>query len=173
MRRTVLTLSLIMLVFTACRRETVYKEVQSDKRLFTILLPQYMSSTNTMFPGISILQYANDSVPLYALAFDTTRNGLNETSLEAFYDSTVSQPNMADAKIDKPHFLKIDGDSALMTKLSGTIAGEKLVYKIVTIATQTHFFYIQVWTRADKAKDMEPIMDKILMSFHDEDHKKV
>ena len=173
MRRIIIVVSLITLVFTSCKRETIYKEVQSDKRLFTIMLPQYMSSTNTMFPGIAILQYANDSVPLYTLAFDTSRAGLNETSLEAFYDSTVSQPNMADAKIDKPHFLKIDGDSALMTKLSGTINGEKLVYKIVTIATETHFFYIQVWTRADKLKDMEPIMDKILMSFHDENHKKV
>jgi hypothetical protein len=173
MRRIIIMASVLCVALIACKHDVVYKEVGSDKGLFTVLLPEYMESTDTIFPGVSILQYANDSVPLYVVGFDTTREGLNETTLEAFYDSTLSQPNMPDAQLDKRTFKLIDGDSAYTTRLVGTIMGDKLAYHMATIATRTHFFYLQVWTKAVKEKDLQGVMDKILSSFHDKNHKKV
>ncbi|HXP52312.1 MAG TPA: hypothetical protein VN922_20325 [Bacteroidia bacterium] len=173
MRKIAAGVILMCLVLMACKHPTTYKEVQSKKGLFTLQVPTYMSVTNDIFPGISEVEYQNDSIPLYIVAFDTSRNGLNETSLRAYYDSAEAHPTIDSAVLEQPKFLMINGDSAFTSKLTGSVNGVKFVYRIETLATPQRFFYILVWTKANKEKELEEVIEKILNSFHDINHTKV
>lgn len=168
-----ITLMLCLLLSACKHKDVVYKEVESSKNLFTMQVPDYMAASN-MLPGKATLQYSNDSVKLYLLAFDTTREGLNETTLEAFYDSTVSRPSVLEgATMDPRKFSMVSGDSAYITALHGSLQGVLWVYKMEIIATPTRFFYIQACTREDKEKELNEVIDKMLQSFHDVNHVKV
>lgn len=157
----------------ACVHNITFKEVESDNHLFTMMVPSYMKAADDMFPGIAAMQYENDSVPLYMLVFDTARFGLNETSLKTFYDSAVSHPSLVNAKLQPPKFKLINGDSAYTTRMTGVLNGNTVFYRITVIATRTHFFDILIWSKIDKEAELNDVIDKMLNSFSDINHKKV
>src|SRR6185312_6853688 len=150
----------LALFVIGCRHQTVFKEVQSGKNLFTMSVPTYMQSGNDMFPGAAAMQYGNDSAGLYLLVFDTSRDGLNESTLKAFYDSAVSQPSLVNAKLSTPEFKMINGDSAYTTTLTGSLNDTAMYYRIEVIATKTHFFDILLWTKANKVEGLKDDMEK-------------
>ncbi|MGP8217659.1 MAG: hypothetical protein ACLQQ4_18970 [Bacteroidia bacterium] len=173
MRKLILIVSGLCLVFMACKHPVPFKEVQSRKDLFTLQVPVYMNASDNMFPGKSVMEYGNDSVALYLLAFDTSRDGLNEKTLKAYYDSTVSRPTIDSAELEQPKLLMVNGDSAYATRMTGYVNGVKLFYRIETIATPEHFFYILIWAKAEKENELKMVIDKVFDSFHDINHKKV
>jgi hypothetical protein len=173
MRRIVILVIGVCSLLMACKHPTVFKEVQSAKNLFTIEVPANMNVSNNIMPGASDLEYRNDSVPMYVLAFDTSRNGLNETTLLAFYDSAESHITIDSATLDQPKFGIVNGDSVYTSKLTGSVNGIKFVYRIEAIATPQRFFLLVTWTKADNEKNLREDMDKILNSFHDINHVKV
>lgn len=166
---TVLAFSLLLL---GCKHPTVFKEVQSKKGSFLLQVPTYMNVSNSIFPDISQLEYRNDSIPLYVVGLDTSRDGLFEGSLMQFYDSAEAHPTIDSAVFDKPVKSLVNGDSAINAKLTGYVNGEKFIYHIETLATHDKFFYILIWTKASKDKDVSDDIDKILKSFHDINHGK-
>jgi len=172
MRKTGVAVLLCLLV-VSCKHLSVFKEVQSGNGLFTMSVPTYMHASNDILPGVTVMQYVSDSASLNMLVFDTSRNGLNEKTLKAYYDSAVSQPNLQNAKIDSPKFLMLNGDSAYSTTMTGLLNDTAMYYRIEVIATKTHFFDILLWTKASKVKGLQEDIEKIMNSFTDINHKKV
>src|ERR1700722_2365007 len=162
MRKVSLIVSLLCLLFAACKRPTAFKEVQSQKGLFTIEVPEYMTVSNNIFPRISEIEYRNDSIPMYVVGFDTSRDGLDEKTLKAYYDAVEEHPSIDSAVLEQAKFLMVNGDSAYKSKLSGYVGGEKFVYLIETLATPDKFYSVLVWTKANKENELKEVMDKIL-----------
>jgi hypothetical protein len=173
MRRIVIIVIGACSLLIACKHSTVFKEVQSTKNLFTLQVPLYMSATNNIMPGASEIEYSNDSVPIYVLAVDTSRNGLNEKTLIAYYDSSESHLTIDSAVLEKPQFAMINGDSAYVSKLRGNVGGDRVIYYIEAIATPKRFFLLVVWTKPENEKKLGEDIEKILNSFHDINHVKV
>ncbi len=173
MRRLIVMVSGICLLLIACKHATVFKEVQSAKNLFTLQVPVCLSASNKVMPGTSEMEYSNDSLPMYVLVVDTSRNGLNEKTLLAYYDSSESHLTIDSAVLENPKFAMVDGDSAYVSKLRGNVAGDRVVYYIEAIATPQRFFLLVVWTKPENEKKLGEDIDKILNSFHDINHVKV
>jgi hypothetical protein len=119
------------------------------------------------------LQYSNDSVPLYIIVFDTSREGLGEITLKMYHDTMCSNPMAERATLTAPQFSRVSNDSAYSTEMTGIIGGVKIQCYLESIATKEHFFHIIIWTRYDKKKELNGDMLRALSSFADISHKKV
>jgi hypothetical protein len=172
MRRIAFFIPAFCLLLIACKHPTQFKEVQSQKGFFTLEVPTYMSVSHSIFPNLSEIEYRNDSIPMYVVGFDTSRDGLFEATLKQYYDSAEAHQTIDSSVLEKPQFAMVNGDSALTSRLTGNVAGEKFVYRIETLATPDKFYYILVWTKASAEKSLEADIERILKSFHDTNHKK-
>jgi hypothetical protein len=166
-KKAILAIALSGILFAACKHPTAFKEVQAPN-LFTMQLPSYMHATAELFKGgKTCMQYENDSAQVYLLVFDTTRKGLTENTLKAFYDSIVSNPDIKDAQIAPAKFAMLNKDSSMFTEMTGIAYGVKTFYRILVVATPLRFYYVLLWTRDDRKEALKEDFDKILASFTD------
>ena len=166
-KKAILIIVICGVLFAACKHATIYKEVQAPN-LFTMQIPSYMHATGELFRGGKpCLQYENDSAQIYLLVFDTSRKGLSESTLQAFYDSIVANPDIKDAKIAQPKFAILNKDSTLFTEMTGESYGVRTFYRIQVVATPPRFYYILLWTKEEKKEAMKEDFDKIMASFTD------
>jgi hypothetical protein len=164
---------LISMCLFACKHPTVFKEIQSPGK-YSLEIPAYMHATNELFgDNKTCLQYENDSMQVYMLVFDTARKDLNEKSLKEYYDSIVAQPAVSGAVIASPKQVMVNGDTAMVTEMSAVLNKTPAIYKIEVIASSQRFYYILVWFRQDKKKEIMPDIEKMLGSFYDMNHIKV
>lgn len=166
-KKAILIIAVSGILFSACKHTTSYKEVQAPN-LFTLQIPTYMHATGELFKGgKACLQYENDSAHIYLLVFDTSRKGLSESTLQAFYDSIVSNPDIKDAKITPPKFAILNKDSSMNTEMTGDAYGVKTYYRIQVVATPPRFYYILLWTKEEKKDLLKEDFDRIMASFTD------
>jgi hypothetical protein len=171
MRKIIVALFCLSLLIIACKHSTTFKEIDISNR-YSIQVPAYMHVTDELLPGIASLQYENDSAKVYLLVIDTARAGMREGSLKAFYDSAVSQPALESAQISPAKFMKVDGDSAYTSEMTGSLNGStadsmKVFYKIEVLASKDRFYQVLMWTRQSKADELKADMEKVLSSFTD------
>ena len=174
MKRSVLFYLMVLLIAAGCKHkpEVTYKEVQVPGK-FTLQVPTFMEATTELFKeGKTSLQYQNDSLKVYLIGFDTGRNNLNEKTLKDYYDSVAPRPNENGAVIDTCRYVKINGDSAIITSMIAAPGGNPAYYKIATIATPDRFFYLMIWCPKNGREEMKEVFDKVLNSFHDVNHVK-
>lgn len=165
---------LLFLVITSCRHNppVTFKEVQVPGK-FSMQIPSYMEATTELFSGgKTVLQYQNDSLKVYIIAFDTGRQYLNEKTLRQYYDSVAPRPNEMGASLDTAKYIKINGDSAIVVTMTASPSGSPAYYKIATIATPARFYYFMIWCPLAKKEEMKDTFDKVLNSFHDINHIK-
>jgi hypothetical protein len=159
-------------LFSNCKKPTVFKEVQVGS-LFTMQVPTYMTATSEAYPFHVTMQYSNDSIPLYLMAMDTLRLGMNENTLKMYYDSIVSQPFIDSVKITAPALVKIGTDSAYTSEMTGIENGVRVFYELEAVATPERYFMVLAWAKLSQREELKPDMLKMLGSFSDISHKKI
>jgi len=159
-------------LFSYCKKPTQFKEIQVAN-LFSLQAPVYLNATAGDFPFPVALQYASDSLGVFLMVIDTSREGMNENNLKMYYDSIVSQPFIDSVKITKPQLVKVDNDSAYTSEMIGNTNGIKVFYEIEAIATKQRYYTILTWAKLDKKEALKPDMIKMLSSFRDISHKKI
>jgi hypothetical protein len=164
---TLVWILLAILLFTACKHKTLFKEVQAPGK-FTMQLPEYMQATSELYnEGKYCMQYESDSMKVYLLVFDTSRENLNEKSLNDYYDSIIAGPTSQGASVAPPKSVFVNKDSTLQTEMTITLNKTPVYYRIEVIATPRRFYYISLWCTMDKKEEREDDFDKIMESFRD------
>ncbi len=161
-----------LVLFSNCKKPTQFKEVQISN-LFTMQVPTYMSAGEGNYPFPVAMNYNSDSAATFLMVIDTLRKGMNENTLEQYYDSVVTQPFIDSAKISKRVLVKVNNDSAYTAEMTGSVNGVQVFYEMEAIATPDRYFMILTWGKKEKMESLKPDMVKMLSSFCDVSHKKI
>lgn len=173
-KHNLIIIAVLALAAFGCKRQaTVFKEIQASGK-FTMQVPHNMNATDELFPGNkSGVQYKNDSLQMYLVVYDTGRQYLADKTLQDYYDSVVAEPTITNAVINTPTKVMINGDSAMVTEMTGLLDNVPMYYKIGVLINAQQVFYILLWCPQDKKDALKPDIDKILNSFTDINHIKV
>ena len=173
MRKQLCFISLILLSIVGCKHKTEFKEVQIPGK-FTIQVPEYLRATNDLSGAAKpSMQYENDSLKVYLLVFDTARQNLTESNLDAYYDSIAPREGENGAKLAAPMHTTVGGDSAIITEMEASINGTPTYHLFGTIATSARFYYVMMWCTKQKRDSFKEDFKKVINSFSDINHKKV
>ncbi|HTA28335.1 MAG TPA: hypothetical protein VK809_11130 [Bacteroidia bacterium] len=159
-------------LFSNCKKPTQFKEVQIGN-LFTMQVPTYLNAGEGTYPFPVAMNYSNDSAAVFLMVTDTLRKGMNENTLEQYYDSVVTQPFIDSAKISPRMLVKVNNDSAYTAEMTGSVNGVKVFYEMEAIATPERYFMILTWGKKEQMESLKPDMLKALGSFCDLSHKKI
>lgn len=142
--------------------------------LFSLQVPVYLHSTSDLLPfdDPNIHQYEDSVGKVCLLVFDSSRIGMEISTLKVFYDSMVTRPIMDSFKITPPELVTIDNDSAYQSEITGVFNKARIFSEIETIATKDRYYFIQTWSSLDRHDQLKHDMYKMLNSFHEISHLK-
>ena len=155
------------MTLTGCLKTTTFNEI-NPKGEYTVLLPDYLSATGGIHKQAS-LQYQNEEKEVYALVIDEKKADLEaydmKYNLDTYYENVVSKPfteTLQNAKVNAPGRQDINGNKALVAEITGTLNGVGVYYKLAIIETETKFYQVLTWTRADRKEKYENDLTRII-----------
>lgn len=168
-------LIIVPFVFSACKHETAFTEVNVNNR-YSIAVPEYLQPCADLHKEAS-LQYQNAEKEIYAMVIDEKKVVMQnydlDYDLDSYFNNIVSQPfleTIKDGKVTPPGRQEIAGNKALITNITGKIQDNDVYYKLALIETPYEFYQILIWTKAQNQTDVEPDMIKMIESFKELPH---
>ncbi|WP_162927102.1 hypothetical protein [Flavobacterium psychrotrophum] len=163
---------LVLLLAASCGNKT---ETVTAKH-YSIDVPSFLQKTKGLNDAAS-LQYKSEDEEFYLLVIDEPRKAFEDLVKE---NALGFEPNLdgysgillesleegAHAEVKpvlKP--VKINGLTAKVTSLIGSVANEKIYWKIAYIEGKSRYYQVLCWTSPEKQPEFESVMDEIINSF--------
>lgn len=134
-----------------------------------------MEPTNDITEEAS-LQFQNEEFKIYTIVINESKedmrvNGLVDSAdIHLYFENITSNAfieQMNNGVVSKPEELNINGSKALIAEITGEFNNTGVFYKFAVVETEKYFNQILVWTRADKKRNFEDDMLKIIKSFRE------
>ncbi|MEX2590496.1 MAG: hypothetical protein WD334_09855 [Chitinophagales bacterium] len=132
--------------------------------VFTLELPNYLSSTRQLAPGAQI-QFKNRYRTVYVVGLYDAKGEAKD--LDA-YDERVIERFSMDLQNFESELLSEKTENGLTKRkyrLSGNTTGEKIEYLLLTSEDENHYYQVCVWTLDFRLEKYEEDLKAILASF--------
>jgi hypothetical protein len=163
-------LLVMVFIFSSCSNETAFKEVKVNDR-YSISIPEYLQPCVDLHKDASF-QYQNTDKDIYAIVIDERKKTMAKYDLDydidLYFKNIASQPfleTIKNGKVTTPVRETINGNSALVSEITGNVDGIDAYYKMGVIETPYAFYQILTWTRADNKDKYENDMKRMIESF--------
>jgi hypothetical protein len=160
----------MVFIFSSCSNETAFKEVKVNDR-YSISIPEYLQPCVDLHKDASF-QYQNTDKDIYAIVIDERKKTMAKYDLDydidLYFKNIASQPfleTIKNGKVTTPVRETINGNSALVSEITGNVDGIDAYYKMGVIETPYAFYQILTWTRADNKDKYENDMKRMIESF--------
>jgi hypothetical protein len=160
-----LTCILLSVVLLSCS-STKWSDIKVNNK-YGLQLPSYLEPAD--FSKEASLQYQNADKEMYVMVIDEDKSAFAQYGLD--YDLNTYF-RVASAKYDSTgkitaQKIKIGADSARVADIKGSINGNDVLFKLITIETPKRFYKISISMMfRDKDKYVADI-ERILHSFHE------
>lgn len=161
----------LALLFVSCDKQAddhVLVQVNKD---YCVELPTFLKPVNDLHE-LSACQYGNDEKELYFVLLNVSKQEISQNGwnmdLEQYFNNVAAQPfaeNISNGMISDPVKKEINQLPALTAEITGEVNGSQAYYKLAVIETESDFYQLLVWTRADKKDEHSQEMEKILGTF--------
>lgn len=138
--------------------------------VFTLELPNYLSSTQQLAPGAQI-QFLNRYRTVYVVGLYDTKGEAKD--LDA-YDERVIERFSMDLKEFESKLVESEQKGSLLMRkyhLSGNTTGEKIKYLLLTAEDENYFYQVCAWTLDFRMEKYGADIESILQSFKRESDK--
>jgi hypothetical protein len=163
-------LLVMVFIFSSCSNENAFKEVKVNDR-YSISIPEYLQPCVDLHKDASF-QYQNTDKDIYAIVIDERKKTMAKYDLDydidLYFKNIASQPfleTIKNGKVTTPVRETINGNSALVSEITGNVDGIDAYYKMGVIETPYAFYQILTWTRADNKDKYENDMKRMIESF--------
>ncbi|MFI5150388.1 MAG: hypothetical protein ACHQRM_11695 [Bacteroidia bacterium] len=149
-----------------CSCSTKWADVQVNEK-YALQLPSYLEPGN--FSKDASLQYQNTDREFYIMMIDEDKTSFAQYGLD--YDLNT-YTKVAIAKYDStgkiiPQRIRIGKDSARVADIPGSINGNDVFFKTVTIESPTRFYKINISMMGRDKEKYAPDVERILNSFRE------
>jgi hypothetical protein len=148
------------------------KEIHVNNRYY-ITLPSEMKAVAGLNAQAS-LQQADESIPLYAVVVDESKEDMVkhdlDYDLDLYFNNIVSRnliESLSEVSIAEPVKEIIGGSPAYLLDVTGKAGAESIYYKLAIIETSSAFYQVMLWTTASKREELQPQMEEMARSFRE------
>jgi hypothetical protein len=161
----------ILLSFYSCIEKVDFTDIKVNDQ-YELTVPNYLHACTDLHKNAAI-QFQSTENDIYLVAIDEKKSVIRDVgmfyNLRSYYSTILKQPFLSEIKnltMDTfPVSAQIGKNKALIASIMGMVNHRSVFYKLAVIETPTSFYQIIVWTRADKKKQYERTMMKIVESF--------
>ncbi|MCC6689945.1 MAG: hypothetical protein IT235_00290 [Bacteroidia bacterium] len=161
---------LFVVTLLACAHPVKFNNVNINNK-FVLQLPEYMQPATELHSDAS-LQYKNEEKDIYTIVINENKTEMKHShlkfNLDTYFKAVASQPfieSIQHGKISEPVKKQINGSTAMVAEITGDIGPNPVYYKLAVIETDSNFYQILTWTKADNLQNYSHDIDQTIDSF--------